>query len=1016
MRRHAQKRNMGAGAGMAGTAACDCWIQGMSLNASKSEARLTIDFLQRIGQSLSHGTFRHSSSAQSERAPPLQRHHHSELDNGSFTNNAAPSQDRAELRRQLAADKQREGTPCEDTSREDTTREGTAPSRPSWTDSAPLRRRTERKLGMSKSWTNLSPSYLLETLLANAPPGNEVRNNTAMIRSFRLPVVLMQMRLRHEAEADLENNLEILDLLPSETQWQKVMSIMYENGHAKEDLEYYLYILLGANDEERCRRFLEQDTLKPIFILNFLLRAGSSICNISTLDGLLKYFRDRSCSTGKDDRTNSIPERGTQTRSRLAMLNLAPDEFSRLMSRFANHCRRLEPRLLTTLADTVAQRIIWHQQSPDHPTKIYHVQCTLFNSALRTFASRASLVVRHKQVPNAYFWEAQRILLGMSDQLAKPLLVDKAGFKAIRAVLAGLPKNQAEIHSAMRHSQTWPPYLRPGDGMDEKMEPDETWTRTVRAGTMMQEAGFSKDQNDEALDILQGLAHDGTPAIQQRTPVNLKKQLRVWAASIKATRNAQEAWGRFQHPPEKGQKPGPLEYAAMFEKLFARDADPAVSSVPGNNSLNFPIQQEANLAEFEKARLRAPSVYELYEKMKLNGILPSGPCLRILVSNAESLQTAHRYLMQSTMPRHQWSSLLSNHPDPESLGEIPLDIFSAYIHVCARDIRQPRRKMVRAMRLIEARLGCEPRLSAAYLWEPILKNLGQHHLSLGISVGEQLQLAIHLLQRIQDCHGFPLSLFHRFARCLKSILRREVVTLLGDLESDDGAVKNPLSLLYDPDAREVQITQEPDPACEPPALDENEDETPLTLTRLATTRLKDLFDELVVEEKERQGLLRTNEVSQLDAMLLRRDPVSAPIVHDYMLFLAFAGEFKEMARVVKWLMHEWGQGQLIEELEALDEVPYEADMLDTLCVFRAFAEPMLEQATVDSVLEALNISLVGWTWPDDDLVQGYLDGRLEDEANKDLSEVLEWVRQQQRQRRLNRDTANTDEDDDDLGK
>ncbi|KAH7154935.1 hypothetical protein B0J13DRAFT_544362 [Dactylonectria estremocensis] len=952
-------------------------------------------------QFLSRGTLRRALSAQGASVPPPWRHQRLEPDSDGLMHNGNRS-DRSDLRRRLAADKQREES---------------IPDLPSWTDPAPLRRGTERRLGMTKSWTTLSPSHLLESLLVNHHPDDGVRKNTAMIRSFRLPVVLMQIRLRQEAEADPEHNSEILELLPSKKQWQKVMDIMYKNGHTKETLDHYLYILLGANDEERCRRFLEQDTPKPLFILSFLLRAGSSIRNVAALNGLLRYYRDRSCSTPRQDGADSAFAGETRaTRSRLAMLNMAPDEFSRLMSRFAHHCRRLEPRLLTTLADIVANRIKWHQQSLDPPTKIYHVQCGLFNSALGTFASRAGLASRHKQAPNAYFWEAQRILLEMSDQLAKPLLVDKAGFMAIRAVLAGLPKNQAEIHSAMRHSQTWPPYLRPGDGMDEKMEPDEAWTRTVRAGAMMQEAGFSKDQNDEALDVLQGLAYDGTPAIQQRTPVDIKKQLRVWAASIKATRNAQEAWGRFQQPPKKGQKPGLEEYAAMFEKLVARDADSTVSSVPGNNSLNFPVLQEENLAEFEKARLRAPSVDELYEKMKLGGILPSGQCLRILVSNADSLPTAHRYLMQSTMLRHQWLSLLSNNPDPEALGEVPLNIFAAYIGVCARDTEQPRRKMVRAMRLIEIRLEREPRLWAPYLWEPILKNLGQHHVSLGISLGEQLRLTMQLVRRIQESHGFPLSLFHQFSRCLKRILRREAVALLADTKSEDGATTNPLGLLYDPDAREVQATEQHDPACEPPMSDHSEDDSPLALVRRAAGCLKELFYELVAEEKKRQALLGSNEVSRLDAMLLRRDPVSAPIVHDYMLSLAFAGEFEEMARVVKWLMLEWGKGSLIEEMGALDEVPLEADMLDTLCAFRAFAEPMLEHAMTNSVLDALNTSLVGWTWPDDELVQGYLNGRVEDEANKDLSKVLKWARQQQQQqqqqrrRRQSRDKVIADAD------
>ncbi|KPM40917.1 hypothetical protein AK830_g5667 [Neonectria ditissima] len=896
----------------------------------------------------------------------------------------------ADLRRELAADKKNEEA---------------TPDRTRWTDPANFRRGTERRLGMSKSWTNLSPSYLLETFFAHGPPDDEVRRNVATLRSFRLPVVLMQMRLRHEARADPETKGKLLDLLPSEKQWQKVMGVLRNNGHTEEDLEYYVHILLGGNDEERCGRFLEHDTAKPIFILNFLLRTDASIRKSSTLVRLLKYFRARSCSTANESSAQSTPEGQTQTRARLAMLNMMPDEFSRLMSRFADHCRRLEPRLLISLAEIVAERIRWHQQTSELAAQMYHNQCSLFNTALRTFASRGKLEVRHKQILNAYFWEAQRILLGTSDQLPKPLLVDKAGFKAVRAVLTGLPKNQSETHSARRHLQTWPPYLRPGDGMDEKMEPDESWTRSVRAGTMMQEAGFSKDQNDEALDILQGLAHDGTPAIQQRTLVNSKKHLRVWAASIKATRNAQEAWARFQHPPVKGQKPGASEYAAMFEKLFARDADPAVGSLPGDNSLNFPTQEEANLAEFEKARLRPPPANQLYENMKTNGIMLDGQCLRILVSNAESLRMAHQYLRESTMPRVNFSNLLSNDPEPNCLREVPLDIFSAYINVCARQTISPRRHLLRAIRLIEIRLGVEQHSWAPYVWAPILKNLKQHHRSLGISLKEQLQLGLHLIDRIQECHGFSLSLFHRFARFLKSVLRLEAVTLLADLKLDRGAATNPLSLLYDPAAREVQATQDPGPESEPPAASKEEDDSPVALIRLAATRLKELFDALVSEEKTRQGLLGTNEVQQLDAMLMRRDPVLAPVAHDYMLSLAFAGEFEEMARVVQWLIQEWGQAPLMEELESLNEVPYEADMFDTLCAFRAFAEPMLEQTTVDSALEALNASPVGWTWPDDSLVGAYLEGRLEDEANKDLSEVLKWVRQQQRQRQRTRDRA-----------
>lgn len=875
----------------------------------------------------------------------------------------------------------------------------------SWAKRGPLRRKGEQKLQLKKSWKNLSPNILLEAYLGPNGWRSELRRDTAKIRSHRLPIVLMQMHLRQEAEADLERHKDILDLLPSRREWRKVMKTVQSNGHMQADLDNYLHIFLGANDEDRCRRFFERDTQRPIFILNFLLRRGASFQQASTLDKLLKHFRSQACSTTEVTCRNGSSEAASQT-PRPPKLSMGREDFDRLMTRFADHCRRVEPRFMTTLADIVAQRLGCLQQSRDPLKKVYHDQCKLFNFALENFAQRAHLDVRHKQAPNAYLWEAQRILLGLSDQLPKPLLVDKAGFKAIRAVLAGLPKNQAEAHSTRRHSPTWPPYLRPGDGMDEVMEPEESWTRVVQAGVMMQEAGFAKDENDEALDILQGLAADGTPTIQQRTLVDTKKPLRQWAASIKATRNAHEAWARFQQPPKEAQQPGLDEYAVMFEKLFARDADAAVGRLPGDNSLNYPTQEEPNLTEFEKLRLRPPGVDELYEMMKLDGIAPSGYCLRVLVFNAESLEKASRYLEESTLRWEQWSSLTAEDPDPKSLQEIPVDILSAYVAVCAKQRGQGPRHLLRAMRLVEARLGHEQHAWASYLWMPILKGLGRSHHSLGISLGEQLQLLTQLLEHIQKHHGSSSSLLERFANSLQRVLRRGVMQLSEDMRLDSSAETNTLRHLYDPDARQIQGDEL---EAMPPALSEGDEDFSSSMARHAATRLRELFGLLVTEEKQRRLLLGPNEASYLDAMLLRRDPVSAPIAHGYLVCLAFAGEFEVAARLVKWLIQEWSQDELVEELEGLDEMPYEADMLETLCAFRAFVEPTVEEATVDSVLDTLNTSRVGWAWPDDDQVQGYLE--THHMASKDLREVLERMRQQRRQRQMSTDNAAKDEQD-----
>ncbi|KAH6891080.1 hypothetical protein B0T10DRAFT_511531 [Thelonectria olida] len=953
---------------------------------------------RKSGQSLSPNASRHAPRAVSTTTPSPSRHHHTGPHSYTSTTDKHPLDQLRSLRRALATDKEHEENVLDASSWKKTAtprggidRRKIEQDTSAWAKRQPLRKKKEQKLRLKKTWKDLSPNVLLGAFLSKDGPNLELQRNAATIRSYRLPVVLMQMHLRQEAEADPQRNKDILELLPSEREWRKVMDIVEGNGHTKADLDNYLYILLGANDEDRSRRFFEKDTRRPIFILNFLLRRGASIWNVSTLDKLLKYFRSQACNTADVNGDNGTSNEAVLPRSRLAMQNMVGDNFDRLMSRFADHCRRVEPRLMTTLADIVAQRLEWLQQTQNPPQKVYYDQCKLFNSALETFAQRAHLDVRHKQAPNAYFWEAQRILLGISDQLPKPLLVDKSGFKAIRAVLAGLPKNQAEAHSAGRYSRAWPPYLRPGDGMDEVMEPEESWTRTVRAGVMMQEAGFSKDQNDEAIDILQGLGEDGTPTIQQRTLVDLKKSLRPWAASIKATRNAREAWGRFQHPPKDGQQPGLDEYAVMFEKLFARDADAALGRLPGDNSLNYPTQEEPNLTEFEQARLRPLGVDELYDKMKLNGIAPSGYCLRVLVFNSESLEKASRYLVESTMRWEQSSNLLADDPDPESLKEIPADILSAYIAVCAKQRGQGPKHMLRAMRLVEARLGREQHAWASYLWMPILKGLGRSHRHFGMSLGEQLRLAGQLFEHIQECHGPSSWLLQRLANTLKRILRREVMTLSNDLKLDRSAGTNSLRRLYDPDARQMHEDQ---PEANPPTLSEEEDGLPLSMVRKVVTCLKELFDLLVAEEKQRRRLLGPSEASYLDAMLLRRDPVSAPVAHDYMVCLAFAGEFEEAAGVVKWLIREWSQDQLVEELDGLDEVPCEADMWETLCAFRAFAEPMVEEATVDSILNTLNTSRVGWTWPDDGQVEGYLESQHM--ANKDLRAVLDRVCQQRR--------------------
>ncbi|KAF4459298.1 prefoldin subunit 3 [Fusarium albosuccineum] len=854
-----------------------------------------------------------------------------------------------------------------------------------------LRGRVERRLKMQKGWADQSPAVLLRKYLATDQPPRAMQRQTAAIRSMRLPIVLLQMHLRDQVKADPENNPDIADLLPSEDQWQSLMSVLNHNGHTQEDLDQYINILFSSGDEQRCERFLADDSAKPMFLLSYLLRRGSSFSQISTLDGMIRYFKKRLCDT-TDKAVPLRAELGCMGRARTAMQILAPEDFTQIVDMLAFHCRRIEPRRLMQLAEVVADFILRYEAKSKHPKETYHAQCKFFNTTLNAIASRMGFGPQRKSAPYVFMWEAQRTLLGMSGGLPEALLVDKNGFKAIRAVLAGLPKNRDEVHSARRHSQSWPPYLQPGDGMDEVMEPDESWTRVVRAGMMMQEAGFPKGEVDVALDTLQGLAQDGTPTIQQRKPISLDRNLTAWAASIMATRNASEAWERFKHPPEPGMKAGPAEFGAMFQRLFAREIDADDESLPGDTSLNYPTQKVLNLTELEKSRLQPPTPAELYEMMRRDKIRPDEQCLIILLSNADSLIKAHRYLVNGSTYRHSYLSLTSSNPTQDSLKSIPLPVFSAYIDVCSRVSSRRGRSLLRAIHLIELRLTRKHQNWASYIWEPILKNLGQHHHGLGISLTAQLRLLLDLVDRIDATHGMTLALFNRFTLSLRKILRREVEKLSAAVESNSADL-NVLTVLYGIGAEQAEVA---------PKLTD-QDLMALSLIRSAGSRMKALFYGFVIEERERARVGELNEVSWLDNMRARRDPVMAPNAHELMLALAFAGEFEEMASVIKWLMREWSPRELQEELENLEGLPRDLDMLETLCVFRAFAEPMITTQQLDTVLNDFNRLEIHWEWPDDTTVKGYLEGRHHSNSNRELSEVLGWIRRRRPTRQAEQD-------------
>ncbi|KAF4456795.1 prefoldin subunit [Fusarium austroafricanum] len=843
-----------------------------------------------------------------------------------------------------------------------------------------LQGRIERRFRMGKGWLEKSPAVLLRKYLALEQPSRGTLLEFAAIRSMRLQVVLIQMHLRRQVEADPDNNQDIAQVLPDELQWDALMKTLEHNGNTEERLDHYMDILFAKTDEQRCRLFLADMSPKPVFMLNHLLRLGSNINEISTLDRFFKYVQERlQATTGKARKVS-----WDEGRAGSAMEIFTTEDFLIIMERLAFHCRRIEPRRLIVLAEIMAEFIFRYEIGSAEQT--YWMRCKYFNAGLSAIARNSGSGPQHRSIPIAYVWEAQRALLRMSGSLPEALLVDRDGFRAIRTVLSGMPKNRDEIHNATRYSKSWPPYLQPADGIDEAMEAEESWSRVVRAGMMMQEAGFPKHEVDTALDILLGWTPNGSPTIQQLAKIDPRQDLSMWSASIRATRNAHEAWKQFRQPPKAGMVPGHAEYAAMFQRSFARDHDPDQDSLPGDNSLNYATNEDVNLTELEMLRQQPPTPQELYEMMRREGLLPNEHILHILVANARSLEEAHRYLRDGSVERHNYANLLVPEPTGAMLKAVPLPLFSAYVDVLSKTANPGGGNLIRAIRLAELRLRRRHQNWVPYVWTPIMKNIGQHHYGLKLTLEAQLRLIIHLVDRIDAAQGMTLFLFNRFVKTLRKILRRELEALATAVEANSTNL-NSLAALYYRCAKEDSAASE--------KIDETRDNSALSLFRILISRMKGFHHALVIQEQERQQpeAEETTDLSFIDIMRARRDAVLAPFAHDLMLTLAFAGEFKGMAELMRWLMREWSPLLLRDEMMNMEELPHDLDMLETLCAYRAFAEPMItdeEREQVRSDRYTIGI----WEWPGDKVVQGYIQGN-NIHGHHELSQVLKWARNRQ---------------------
>lgn len=802
----------------------------------------------------------------------------------------------------------------------------------------------------------------------------------ASSNSPRLAVLTHQFVLRQD-EARMETSLT--ELLANPLEWRKRLNKFALKGIQEDDLHHWVWILAADDTDTKVDRLVANDRFVPIFVLMAILRTDEHMLKGSSVVKIYDYIAKTYIDLSLESRRAWTAElaSGVWGRTLDSMGNMTPVHFMAVIKRLVYHCLRTFPSSLPMIAHLVVSYI---RLVPDKmPTAIrrrtgYAIRCMLFNYALRTFR-HTPRVSPLANLPHN--WKAQKILLGYSASLTRPLIINRWSYRAMRMVLMGLKKSEAENLAASRYAKTWPPYIRQLDGTDEARDKRQYLSRNVQAGLLKQAEGYSHDVVDHAIDTLGGSLPGRSVTIQTRsTPLNLwrfqHRSLQIpayWAAKVKATRNAYEAWQAFLEPPMAGVTPDFQVYAEMFSKLYAAEVDDTLALLPGDAKETYPPHL-ANLTELERERVRPCSPEELYEKMMRSGQRPVHQCLTVLIRNAPSLRRAAQYLHDSPLNKdsiHNMTSSLT--PVYQQLVRIPIPIFNSYIALLCS--QQGRRRWVpnpnhtpqpealrsydhlkRAIRMVCARLG--PRRQPAMSpWHTVMRALANTRLVLRpyVSWAEDdvaaLKTMIDLFNAYNTSQGLHPVSFDCLCRCILKVLRDKLPTALGNDTSTRQTLK-----------RHHLATEA------------------RHHTGLAFSMVKSAFAELIAPvQAPTDSRLCSN-----DALPQLHHELSASHIRTYLEVVAKFGDADEGVRVMEWLLATSDRNGVLDK--ARDPAHKQWSMLrEAIVSFRAIVEESnVNPETVANIKKALqNLEARGgtWTWPTREDVEEY--SRWRDERQKE---------------------------------
>ncbi|KIH89017.1 hypothetical protein SPBR_06540 [Sporothrix brasiliensis 5110] len=855
-------------------------------------------------------------------------------------------------------------------------------------------------------------------------------DDVARSKSLRLPVLALQMMIRNE-EASRPTSLS--ESLSSTADWRVRLNSLAFKGITEADMQHWVWILAAPDPDERIARFVSNsERPKPLFLLFQLLRRDETFHKGSSLMSIYNYVA-RHHVRSRTTPPEAVLPFGAVRRTLDPGLNTTPQTFATLLRLLVHHYLRIWPSALPAVARLAAEYVETLPRMAKRGEKqAFGDACHIFNYALVLF-QRKSPVSPVFQM--RYNWRAQKVLLAMSTTLPRPLIINRAGFRAIRRVMLALGKSPAERKVALRMARTWPPYRRNWDGRDEQRQPQDDFSRSAQAGVLMREAGYADAEHDRALGVLGGVLPGESPTVQTRslsprTWTGAQSSLNVfstWASRVKATRDVNEAWHEFKQAPAAVDgsplRPNIQVYAEMFKKLLAAPIQHHRSSytsshsarldgkelLPGDVKEVFPVN-DATLTAFEKQRLRPPSAAMLYEQMLHEGMRPVGDCLSVLVQNAPTLEAAMKYLHDSPIDKQTIHRQRQQQQPPpitiDILRGIPLPNFNAYIYLMcrfqprltaepARLGKQRRTGLVHhAIRLCAHRLPPSIEEGRTYKapWHTIMRTLAQPKLMVSaentsdrrFQDTETLALALRVFEQVSRVGGVDVVLFDSFCKVVQKSLRWANLTPAVTMDVSGGVANE--------DAyKDAPPTQDLAAASSPSTAEQMEAD----LLRRAQAALVAAFEEMI-------GLpaydLGTDADADADAAANDDPPpshspsftaahhpstphnITAGAIQGYLQTLGYLGDTDAMMRAMRWVLRTWDDLSVLEDAKDPDDGQH-ATMGRVFVLFRAFVEGAGEaswqMAWLENQLKHLHRRGCTWRSP----------------SSADADEYVRWHRQ-----------------------